>query len=1404
MQVVLLSLSWPHVIGDGVFQGEVAADQIATASENVPRNAKKSEQENFRDQLITSIIDTTVHYENSNGFLPMLESSSSKPPDLLDQAEVTSNLTLNNFLNDPDNSSTVDSNEEDSVEEEADKFENDPAYSTEARIFLNFPSLRKNRRSFEYQGGQNDFDLLKVRNNTPVVANYPDLYEDPSSSMENEKMQPSSRQRSRGKGKAVEGYTGNYGMISADNHNHESAYNHYYPHNSGKDKEKSSHGQEKVASNYHQQDVLSYDGHGQTRPTAASLPRTNEEANDLVKSNTQNYDVNDNVAMSSQVTNNQHRFSRPVVVADPNYNFDQLRNSASGTGDYQTSRIIDSGSSEVAHRYTIRNRDGRFRSDEDSRDMSDDTDYADYVERPRRVQKSRRRPSSVDNSKRLPKEHRGSIDDSMEYESQGKRHHSSRTKSHRQRVRGNSWVDDDRHQDQDDSYEEMRYDDRLSGSESRTKSQHNSKFKPSNSWKQVSPNLEISHSSGIEIDQLEKPKLIVPVKVNLVPLANFDHATAIGSSQGFDMSNAVLQNIVSATPVSTPTPLITTGQNIIGQDTKIRVSTPIPDIIVGQNSFQDSMQAVFPQMQDQNKYSTNLKPQYVSSTVSPVYAVTPSVNPSLQSIPIQDVQGTATARPTYVNQMQQGQGNIPQLIVPQPTVHTVPTLVQTPVQGNADFNVQVNPHGMHGQNLVNHGNFQLQSFPTMSTVTPTSHTVPITKFNLVTAESQGKKTLVSGSTANFLASASLAVGQGDQRQPLNGNSYYLQNSNTQQIVKPQLQGGVYQQVLKNVNVAPKTKTYIQTTHLLPAVLQPMPTLATFSASTPQVFPEQNFVLQQPRDQQFVKIPGTGIDSGMKNVKVQPFAYQTLDNVGSQSTTNFNTLSAFPSVSGVAENAHLPYVGTRNVEIVNPNIKPSPVDTAVVNAYETMHYPTAVLTTPFPMFTTTSVVTTRPFLSTTDSSNAQSFNNQFPTGDMKAYQSQDRPMFNPINFVPNIDVMKNQNALNSKLHANEPLQHNLNLVPLVPGGNFFKPSLSAQSDLLVKPKLTSDLETYAEQMFKESLKTIYNSQKWNNDRKPGNSRQNVSDSMDLAKLKNALQHLRASLSDSKRNKDPIEGHHSETKLQTAELPSKKPDELLAALEQMLKTHPSDPLHMSYGSGRPHRHRRPADQDKFKFGPGSDFRDTKHVRDFMSPSQSGSHRPKGHYHDKPGKKRPISGPNRYSGQSHFHGPRSHSRHNLSPKTGGLDVSATNVEPVHAEGSKFEPMHDSRHHHYREFKKGSSIDSYPSFTTPLPDKHGYPKGTKHQKGGKEYGINHPKTHNFLGLLMKNKQLPVNGNPNYFRDPEQLQQFFEDEKQRLQQQLYDDSLKDYLYKMSEGAMYSSLGQSAPDARRSLTQKGV
>ena len=1386
MQVVLLSLSWPRVTGAGNKKvDEAAFDQVATASENVAQKvAGKVEQrrDNFRGQLITSMIDTTVHYENSNGFVPILVSTSASPYDprqqlgrsALGKGKETMNVTLNenNSLNEKENSSRIEERGERKEEAgESDDFVNDPMYSTEARILLNFSNLNANRRSFEYQGNQNDFDLLKVRNDTPEIANYPNLYEESTSNI----LESSKRSRGQTKDRKLEGYVGNYGTVvsPSSKSNEDDPYSFYYSADSAEDKErKRSHDREKVGGNYEQQRYVTGYG-GQNEPSASSFPRLNQKVDAFLKTNANN-DVppsSSSSSSSSQLTNS-HKFSRPVVVAEPNYNkFDQPSGiSDLDTDDYRTSRIIE-GSSEVSHRYTMNNRDGRFENDEDSRDTSDDTDYVEYTERPRKAQqKNRRRPNG--NSKRLPKEHRGSLDDSSEHKGQGKmKHHSSRSRQvHRQRVRGgNSWSDEsDRHREQEDSYEDVRYDGRLS--ETRHAKSQSVKFKPSTSWNQISPNLEISHSSGIEIDQLEKPKLIVPVKVNLVP-TSFDHATAIGSSQGFDVSNAILRNIVSSSPSINPG----------GNEGKIRVSTPLPDIIVGQGNFRNSMHAVLPQAngQQSNRFPPNLKPQYLSTTIAPVFTVSP--NPNFQ---IQDATRTNVVDPSnHVST-----NHAPRLILPQPTLQTLSTLVQTPVTGS-DY-IQVNPHGMHGQNPVSNGNLQVQPLPTLPTIAPTAHAIPVTKINLITPESQGKNALLPETDTNFLATASLAVGHNDHGQ--NDNSYYLENSNGQQIVKQPAQvvqpAGFYHQAIP----PSRTKTtYVQTTNLLPAVLQPLPTYTTLSASTPSnVQPFQGNTVEASGGQGLAKQGELdNAASNSRNVKFPPLAYQMIDSAGSHSTDNVNT---------VIGSGHLPHVGTRNVEIVNPNMKPATFhDASIINTYETMHYPAAVLTTSIPMFATTSFVTARPALlsstvepiqngavSTTEGrsvdDNRASNTNVDPT---KSYLGRDRPVYNPLNFVPNVDVVKSQNALNSKLHAVEPLQQNLNLVPLLPGGNFFKPSFSAQSELLVKPKLNSDLQAYAEQMFKESLKTIYNTQKWNNDRKTGlYNRYNITDS-DIAKLRNELQRLKASL-DSRKKKNH-DADPSETKVRTTELANRKPDELMAALEQMLKKNPSDSLHNFHGTNnKPHRHRRPNEQDNYNLG---DPRDNKY--EFLTPPQLNSHRGKNHFQagDKPGKKRPGSSRYKsYNHQNHHHhhhqhhqqhGPRSHPRSNS--KAGGIEASGSNVEPVRVDGlSKYGNMHDSR-----QFRKGfSPFDSHLGSASPFSrEKTSHFSKTGLKGAEKESAHNNPKMHNFYGMLMKNKQLPAGDTPNYFRDKDQLKQFFETEKQRMQQKFYNDALRDYFKKMSD-----------------------
>jgi len=1250
----------------------------------------------------------------------------------------------------------------------AEKLEEDLAYSSEARIFLNFPGSLTNRRSFDFQTADlNEFELLKVNNDTPAIANYKDFYENVRNTDNGGSDESSSSGRAGG-GQRAKGI---------QNHSYDGkSYAQYdYRYNGAQGMKKTAYEQEKVAGNYRSQDTANYNGHGQsaTRQNAMapvihpSSSRTSYGVNELGRG------TYDNVA---QFSKNHHRFSRPVVVAEPNsYKADafrynsQLRSSKPDT-DYNTS--LEPSSSETSGHYEAygdnKQRSYNHATPEDSRNLSDESaEYIEYVERPKLRQKIRRRPDSM---RKIPKEHRVVADDSAE---EVHTYGSAKLKSPRYRTKANPWLNDPTVSQFDESDENVKHDSRGSGAGTKSpKTHHASRPKHVSTWNQVSPNLEISHSSAIELDELEKPKFVVPVKVNLVPLASFDHATALGSSQGFDVSNAMLQNFVTAAPIgtfSTAAPILNTPQPIIGKTLhnvqSLGVSTSsVPDVIVGQSSFQNPVHTVL------LSQPTGQSKNYLPSTVTPVFALTSSLSPALQSVPIQNVQDNVTPRTAFVtptptpivqqlpvNQLHSG---MQQLIVP-----TIQTFLQAPFQTGQGYQIQVNPHGLQGQNLINH-NLQVHSLPTTPTLLSGQ---PASRINLISADSQGKKNAYSTSSANFLASTSLTVGQNDQKPASNTNSYYVQQPTNSQ--------GTFQEI----DMTPKTKTFVQATQVVPTIIQPgtaLSGLATVNAQ--QLIPTQQnpgLILQQPRDQpqQYIKLQTA---SGVDNVAQQQLQIQmnkqlmknnrlpvAFDNSASH-TNHMNVIGATSSGT-----AHLPNVGTKNVEILNPNMKPS--DAATVNTFQTMHYPATVLTTPIPIFNTITPITPH-------SVNLQSYVDSLTENgakgkqvggnmDLKPSQNQERPVFNPINFVPNVDIIKNQNDLNNKLPTNEPLQQGLNLVPVMPGGNFFKPSYVAQNELMMKPKLASDLQKYAEEMFKESLKTIYNSQKWNNDRRQQQAiNQNNSEASDLAKLKMELQRLRASLSENK-YKDLLEAYQSENKLHATESTKsgkKKPEALLATLDHVLKNRPSGAIHIIHSNSRPgHKHKSSGDS-----GFDADFYDNydsaSQLMGYLTPPRlNGFH--KSPFHDKP-KKRPGSL------RPFKNGPRKPMRLNRSPlRSSGLDTSANSPIAIHLDESRY---HGSPFDHDYDSKQQLSFESYPSFTTPSPEILRNMLRELKASNGKDHDINHPRMHNLLGLLMKNKQLPLRNAPNYYRDRDEVGQYFESEKHRLHQQFYDDALKDYL----------------------------
>ncbi|XP_070172050.1 uncharacterized protein [Polyergus mexicanus] len=1294
--VILMVLSWPQIrCTESVnLKNEEIFDQLATASENIVEAAKHSSADSKNPQEQISRISSesaTIHYENSNGFVPMVSSVSPSYND--PDSSYDSSLEINDSEQQENQSEESGDTRnavsaQDNSDVRAKKFEEDLAYSSEARIFLNYPGSLTNRRSFDFQEGRsNEFELLKVNNDTPAVANYQEFYKNVHSTVntetDSESDTSSSEHPNEGRGKKIVNYAHNYGQQSQQA-NDENPYA-QYSYNGAQDMKKITYEQEKVTDNYRQQNTANYDSHGQNAATVPSSSRMNYQVNEFTHSG--NYD---NVAESSRT---HYRF-KPVVVAESsNYKTDM--NSGSDTA----LRNLKSSNSRTLSHYQVYNDNNRQRSyhrTEDSKNLSDESTDSEYIEQPRvRMQKTRRRPSYPDSSRKLSKEHRNTVNDSTEEDNH--KYSSSKVRSQRYKVKTNPWLNDPSTNHNDESVEDDRYGFKGGNTETKGSKVHNgSRQKIINSWNQISPNFEVSQSNRVELDQMEKPKFLV----NLVPVANFDHATALGSSQGFDMSNAVLQNVATIAPIGafgTTAPLLSTPHPDLAQNLaqlsknlvnlqNLAVSTPLPDIIVGQNTYQNPVHTVL--LSHSNGQKDTLK-TYLPSTVTPVFALTSSLSPALQNIRVQNVQSNNVTPRTAST------------VVPQPTLQTFPSFMQTPLQAT-----QINSHGTQGQNLIHHGNLQIQSLPTTPTLlSGPGQTMPENRINM---ESQNKKNMYSSSGTNFLASASLAVGQNEQKQPTNVNSYYLQNYNTQQI-KPQ--------------------------EIMPTILQPSTTLNGIT--------------------QYVKLQNNGADAMqqlqlnkqlIKNHRLGGIMLQTADSVASHSN---NVVNALEASSG---NAHLPNVGTKNVEIVNPNIKPSPIDTT----YQAMHYPATVLTTPIPIFSTIAPVNPQ----TVDvqnyiSSLTENGNKAKQLGTVETFQNQEQPMFNPINFVPNIDIIKDQNALNNKLPVHEPIQQGLNLVPVMPGGNFFKPSYAAQSELVVKPKLASDLQNYAEEMFKESLKTMYNSQKWNNDRKPQENGQNDLEASDLAKLRLEMQKLRASLTES--NKDILEAHQSMQNMHTTDAPQspngkKKPDPLLATLEHLLKTRSRGPIHIYHGLVKPDHKRKPEDSN-FNY---DEFKDGSHVREFLTPPKSKPLHSKNPFENKP-KKRP--GSLRFKNNSRKPARPS----NLPLKSGRLETSSSDIH-LYMDPDNFN--YDSRHQ--------PSFDRYSAFTTAKPN---IGKILREMKSNNNnYDINHPRMHNLLGLLMKNKQLPTRNTQNYFNNKDQVKEYFESDKHRLEQQFYNNILRDYM----------------------------
>ncbi|XP_043288516.1 GATA zinc finger domain-containing protein 14-like [Venturia canescens] len=1469
-RIIILLLSWPcaRAIEDEKPPSEEVIDQLATASENQPvahdepKDPPTTVESSEGSTTLNPINVAEMHYENANGFVPMrsIDYGGSESPD----AEETSAANEDNETG---------ANEE--VSQTAEKIEDDPAYSTEARMFLNLAGPSADRRSFDTQDAQSEFEILKVNKETPAVANYHTFYEKVENNLGRSRggsqvgyeeetgggRTSAQNKRTKDRIKQIEKYFTNYQM-NEDRKNAEPYEQFYNNYQSGQSRSPNRQkdifepakvqdfGEQSAASNY---DV--YSESPQHHKTPGSLKSNSYDSG--MTSSRPNYPA----------TGPKNRFEKPVIVVEPSdfrldikYGTQQVSAKSSSVDNHRSQKHRKtSPEMESSSHYDDDSRVNRedrygpsYERSEDLGDYSGEDEYLEITEKPRRIHKSRRRPHSTESSRRLPKEHRSHVHDDLEPEDPRKGASSGRPKSHRPRAKPSYWIEDEQGPGSDENSEEViEKPSALSKAEDKRPKQ-GSKSKGVPTWSQVGPNIEVSHSNGFEIGQIDKPKLLVPVNLNLLPLGNFDHSAAIGNSQGFDFTN--VPNLVTATPlVSSPTPILSTSHTLANnahgnspnptknQHNSVHnnygLSTPAPDIIVGQNSYHSPVQALLlPQMNVNTKLSPHMRTHYSPSTVSPVYAVTHSINnnlqnmgPTMPSVPMQNYQSTVSPRPA--NQVHQNAQHFavnpvtapPPLLLPQPTLQSIP-LLHTPYNGHSNYNILVNPNGLHGQNVIQNANGPSGAGQNSASSTTTPQPNTISSINYKTAETQVRKNVATNSNGQYVTTAIFSVGNQGPSSTGSENKYYLPtsnnnnnnfyngNQNNQQVIRPQNQENYYQIYRDDQNANGKLKTYVQTAQMVPAILHhpngvPAANLnnehhTSFGGQLqgqPSVL-TPNVVLQAPRaqNQQILNAANDIFENTWKQLQqlrtnedaARRFplqhVYRVNDNLGSTSNLNGNSVNALPG--GNSGNAHLPILANQNVEIINPNIKPSPVDTSMVNPYEAFgHYPAAVLTTPIPIFSTTaSFLVPRPIVASTTPApiNLQNYVDQLThlgaqgnqVNKVEArpgFNSQDnqRGVYNPINFVPNVDLMKSQSMLNSK--NTEPLPNQLNLVPLIPGGNFYKHSPGAQSELVQKPRLSNDLEKYAEEMFKESLRTIYNTHKWNSDRRfRGNY--SAAELNELAKLKSELQRYKAA-SDSKYGpKDILEAHHSETNIRTADSsgrPTKKPELSMADIEQLFKSDfklslpPSgESSHRgSHPKNRPgHGSSRPSNEHS------SDFGNTK-LSDFLTPPKVNSFVSKSPFIDtpKPGKKRPGSHSPRFNSNS------ANSRH--LPRASSL---------VSRSPSNHEASASHRVEKYR---------SYPTFTTPsAPDSDLFkPSSSERFSKTDYYDINHPRMHNLLGLLMKNKQLPKGSSQSIFRDEDELGQYFDDERRRIHTEFFNDNNMHMQKKL--GAPINMMGPPAP-----------
>ncbi|KAL7298989.1 hypothetical protein TKK_0008086 [Trichogramma kaykai] len=1182
--VLLIILLWHNAKTEDIedFSIESIFDQVAVPSQIINEFVKRTvKQPTIEKYSNDEFEDSTVHYENSNGFVPLIISNQNKQTqNNKDTSQLVNNIKRKRKFNNVDQNvfRKVDQNHSQSVHD------------------------KDNRRSFRIDENRDDFELLKVSNGTPSIANYDSFYDHlkaTSTYSDNpQAKKKNSHNKNRERGKRIQNFHGNYEINNGNT-----------DHNSNKNDEKKI-TQPKRAQNYYKTDISD-----NNRVQNVSIVKANS-----VPSTTTVVSIVEAQVIKNDKTDVINAY-KPASPVQPNIYKNEFKANEQKVVPVSLKLKNSPKHAVVTEQSSDAKGNSRHYESADSGDFSNEnTDYVDVTDKPRRTHKlNRKRPQNFESIKKLPKEHRQTYEDS--YDDQDRRRPSTKTKS-RYRQKPKQIVNEE--YDNYDNYDE-----------NSSRYSNANKFNEGNGWSQITPNVEVSQSNGFQLNQIEKPKLhIIPINI----MTNFDHATALDNSQGFDISNAMIAGYSGEkSSGSTSNPVYSSSSydddEFVASSTtsrpQISMSTSVPDIIVGHSSAHNPVRAVF----FPSDMQKNLQNQGgVQSTVSPVIlAVTPQTTFEVSS----------TLSPNIQHMLNQAQSSYL----------------------NSRPHSNKKPHKYKASGEKPYSSYFPYPHPTSRSSTPY------------------KKRYNNGNDGEYIASASLAVSQGKYRQSHKNTRNYRtknKNLNDQNIKSSSNQG----------SMGSSFNSPITQSTVVPAILHTGIGFINNQPIVPSTLlftnPQQNAQMLQATKEALEKSIQQ-LQLNLQNNQYQINSLSNADSIGGAS----NNINSVNSLINPVQKAQLPILGAKNVEIINPNLHS--------NTFAIQQIPTALVTTPIPIFTTTGFISTKQ-----------------PTSQDSG--GPDRQQYNPIQFIPNYDLVKTQSILNNNVPQDSLTQQNLNLVSIMPGGNFYKQSPGTQVNLSNKPKLSSDLEKYAEEMFKESLRTIYNSHKWNNDIRTSIPNTSSVDNLELARLRNELLRIQNKLKNSKGNKEELEAHHSEHKIKTSKpgKHSKRPDLSNNGSHKKPIGIASSPNHQS------HHNKQKSEINDYLTPPK--------VNSFVSHSQF--------QNTKPSKKRPNNGVRPHS---------NHDSNRLRPRQGivmskpkGSDSQASSLVhfryPIRVPEKNYFSHSD---HFYPQ------VNNYPSFATHSPS----PKNNNNFKASVElksaegdyYDMNNQRMHNLMGLLMKNKALPA-----------------------------------------------------------------